>query len=122
MQNADKWLCEWQRTYKKCRKLYLPDTKEEQAVRDFLQAVNTTKPGFLSYWRNKLINGNSQINLYEIVRQYYNHQSEFSRLSHGAFLATFKEKKAKKLKDCLYGKTHHFKQCPYIMGGAQKKD
>jgi len=119
MQNADKWLREWQWTYKKCRKLRLPDTEGEQAVRDFLHAVNTIKPSFSSYWRNKLIDGDSRINLYKIVRRYRDHQSKSSRLSQGAFFVSFQ---GVKLKDCLCGEIHHFKQCPNILEGARRKD
>ena len=122
MQNIDEWLRDWQRTYKKYRKLQLPDTKRERAVRDFLRTVNTIEPGFSSYWRNKLIDGDSRIDLYKIIQQYHNHQSKSPRLSQGAFTATFKGEKAEKLKDCLCSKTHHFKQCPYIVEGARKRD
>ena len=56
------------------------------------------------------------------MQQYHDHQSKSPQLSQGAFAATFKGEKAKKPKDCLYGETHHFKQCPYILEGAQQRD
>ena len=79
-QNVEEWLCDFQRTYDRCRKLRVPDMEGDRAVYDFLSAVNIIEPGFTSYWRNRLIDNDedtdddeNRITLYEIVRRFRQH-------------------------------------------------
>lgn len=120
-QNVDIWLRDWQRIYDKCRKQQIPDTDGNRAVRDFLSAVQAIEPGFSTYWRNKLIDGDGRITLPEIVKRFREYQSESSQLlSQGAFSVTFQGKEIER--KCLCGDIHHFKDCPYLIKANRRPD
>ena len=45
-QNFKAWLQEWEKTYNKCKKINLPDVQGNQAVRDFLIAIELVLPNW----------------------------------------------------------------------------
>jgi len=117
------WLQEWEKAYDDCKRLKLPDTEGNRAARDFIYTVDTFDPVFASYWRNRLLESNIKLDFHEIVQKFREYQTESpenSRNHHSAFETTFQGKgihgdDKKKLKECLCGEIHHFKDCPYLI-------
>lgn len=118
------WLQEWEKTYDDCKRLKLPDTEGNRAVRDFIYAVDDIAEGFTNYWRNRLLESKLELDLHEIIQKFREHQAESPerRLqdSPSAYTATLQGKSLPK--PCLCGDIHHFKECLYLIETNQPPD
>ena len=45
-QNLDTWPQQWEKTYKECKQLKLPDAEDNRPLYDFLNAISGTAPEF----------------------------------------------------------------------------
>ena len=92
-QAIEPWLQDWDKTYDDCKRLQLPDTEGNQAIRDFIYAVNKNKPGFTSHWWNQLLdNPKKNFDLHEIIQKFREYQwntPEQEEVEHSAFHAIY---------------------------------
>ena len=97
-QNIEKWLCEWEKVYKDCRKVNLPEVDGYRLVKDFVYAVESVLSSWSEYWRNELQRlkwkKERLPTLYDIIEVYRNHRRLDSvqkvRSQHGSYAASFK--------------------------------
>ena len=45
-QNLDTWLQQWEKTYKECKQLKLPDVEDDRPLYDFLNVISGIAPEF----------------------------------------------------------------------------
>jgi hypothetical protein len=77
-QNLDTWLQQWEKTYKKCKQLKLPDVEGDRPLYDFLNAISGIAPEFTNVWtiniQMKLDSGETLPDLYKIVELFRNNR------------------------------------------------
>jgi len=49
-QDLETWLQQWEKVYKKCKDLKLPDVEGDRPLYSFLNAISTTAPEFSNIW------------------------------------------------------------------------
>ena len=133
-QNLDTWLQQWEKTYKECKQLKLPDVEDDRPLYDFLNAISGIAPEFANVWtiniQMKLDNGDALPNLYKIVELFRNNRrlsnAQKGLATHGAFPATFQgqliKNDSEKKPPCLCGGHHWYKECPYLIESIRIKD
>ena len=74
--NLDTWLQQWEKTYKECKQLRLPDVEDDRPLYDFLNAISGIAPEFANVWtiniQMKLDSGDALPDLYKIVELFRN--------------------------------------------------
>jgi len=124
--NIEAWLQQWEKTYKECKELKLPDVDDDRPLYDFLQAVHSLAPEFSSIWtitiQAKLDASEELPDLYKIVELFRNNwrlvSAQRRRGSHSAYAASFQKQSEEKTDEkrlCLCGEPHNFPQCAYLI-------
>jgi hypothetical protein len=131
-QDVDNWLCSWEKTYHHCTEINLPETQGTRAVRDFLRAVSSIIPEFSTYWVNDMAkeDGQDAPDLYRMVELFRDQRRhlavEKGYVSQSAFTTTFQDQQPQEgdheKRDCLCGKPHRFKDCPYLIREKRPPD
>ena len=82
-QNLDTWLQQWEKTYKECKQLKLPDVQDDHPLYDFLNAISGIAPEFANVWtiniQMKLDSGDALPDLYKIVELFRNNNGSPTR-------------------------------------------
>jgi hypothetical protein len=77
-QNLDTWFQQWEKTYKECKQLNLPDVEDDRPLYDFLKAISGIAPEFANVWtiniQMKLDSGDALPDLYKIVELFRNNR------------------------------------------------
>src|SRR5271170_1633720 len=128
-QNLDTWLQQWEKTYKECKQLKLPDVQDDRPLYDFLNAISGIAPEFANVWtiniQMKLDSGDALPDLYKIVELFRNNRrlsnAQKGLATHGAFPASFQgqsieKNEPEKNEPCLCGEIHRYKDCPSYEG------
>jgi hypothetical protein len=134
-QDLDTWLQQWEKTYKECKQLELPDVYEDRPLYDFLNAISGIASEFANVWminiQVKLDTGDTIPDLYKIVELFRNNRrlinAQEGLATHGVFPASFQgqsidKNESKKKSPCLCGEDHRYKDCPYLMESARTED
>ena len=77
-QNLNTWLQQWEKTFKECKQLKLPDVEDDRPLYDFLNVISGIAPEFANIWtiniQMKPDNSNALPDLYKIVELFRNNR------------------------------------------------
>ncbi|KAJ6038010.1 hypothetical protein N7460_007781 [Penicillium canescens] len=142
--SIDKWLATWSNLYEEGKAMNIPDIayhddkgnpQDRDAIRDFLQAVESFDEVFVSLWRKDIMNKDFRISFQDILAAYRNHRNAKGVVkspgnsSSIAFAATLNEHEPQEgqnsaqgshnsrepRSNCVCGSSrHHWKNCFHI--------
>ena len=85
------WLLSWDNIVRKCKRVDLPETQSTRPLFDFIEALQGQFPTFFAIWNIRLIEGSRNIELYELIQLFRDHQKSLnprtSRGKHQAFIS-----------------------------------
>ena len=116
------WLQRWDEVFDEGEELEIPHVKEHQPVKNFINSVEEVNSRFYSYWKQHLqnINRDQFPILHQIIQKFRDTRPK-PKTRGSIFSASFQGKGADdgdetpKKRDCLCGKKHLFKNCPYLI-------
>lgn len=143
--SIDKWLATWSNLYEEGKAMNIPDIayhddkgnpQDRDAIRDFLQAVESFDEVFVSLWRKDIMNKDFKISFQDMLAAYRNHRNakgvakSLGNSSSIAFAATLNgpqegqistqgsqntQNSRKPQSTCVCGSLrHHWKNCYYL--------
>ncbi|KIM94232.1 hypothetical protein OIDMADRAFT_136538, partial [Oidiodendron maius Zn] len=109
---VEPWLLRWDMVVRKCQKIDLPETQGSRPLFDFIEAIQGKYPTFFSIWNIRLIEGSHDIELYQLIQVFRDHQKSLNpratHAKHTAFLAFARNTSRT---PCVCGKNHLYKDC-----------